>query len=311
MSQVTNLSIPDSPLMMTELQSTLEAIFAALNSIHSGATPPSSAVEPSFWFDTSGTPTYILKCYTTTGGWISIFSVNITKGALSFYRTGGTALASAFALTLLDDDDASTALSTLGITTYIKTLLDDADAGAALTTLGLSAFVKTLVDAADASAFRTLIGAEYSAQPLLHVVDRKALNTAGGTFTTGAWRTRDLNVVMTNEIEGSLLASNQITLPAGTYFIEAKAPGFAVNVHKARLYNTTTDAQIIESLSCNSNTLSPENGYAVVAGKFTLSGESVLELQHYCSRTVSTDGFGYPTNIGSYEYYSDVKIYQY
>jgi hypothetical protein len=131
------LSIPSSPLTMATLKSTLEAIFAAINTVQSGALAPVSAVEPSLWIDTSGTPVYILKLYTT----------------------GGTALASAYALTLLDDADASTALSTLGVTNFAKTILDDANASAVLSTLGFSSFVKTLIAAADATAFKTLIEA--------------------------------------------------------------------------------------------------------------------------------------------------------
>lgn len=152
-----SLSIPGSPLTMAVLKSTLDAILAAINTLQSGASAPASAVEPSLWIDTSGTPVYVLKLYTTMAGWISIVSVNITTGAISFYRTGGTALASNYALTLLDDADASTALSTLGVTAFAKTILDDANASAVLSTVGFSAFVKTLIDAADADAFKTLL----------------------------------------------------------------------------------------------------------------------------------------------------------
>ena len=53
----------------------------------------------------------------------------------------------------------------------------------------------------------------------LHVRDEKAANTPGGTFTASAWQKRDLNTVKTNQISGASLASNQITLPAGTYHV--------------------------------------------------------------------------------------------
>jgi hypothetical protein len=46
-----------------------------------------------------------------------------------------------FAQKLLDDADATTALSTLGVSAYAKTLLDDATAAAARETIGLGGYV--------------------------------------------------------------------------------------------------------------------------------------------------------------------------
>lgn len=57
------------------------------------------------------------------------------------YATGAGTWAlsdfTAFGRSLVDDADASTALTTLGVSTYAKTLLDDIDAAAARATLGL------------------------------------------------------------------------------------------------------------------------------------------------------------------------------
>lgn len=78
------------------------------------------------------------------------------------YATGAQAWAltdlSVFARTLIDDADASTALSTLGLTTFVKTLMDDASAAAFMTTLGISAFIQTLLDDADAATARATLG---------------------------------------------------------------------------------------------------------------------------------------------------------
>lgn len=64
-----------------------------------------------------------------------------------------------FGRSLVDDADASTAMSTLGFSTYHKTLVDDVDASATLTTLGVSTFIKTLLDDADSAAALATLGA--------------------------------------------------------------------------------------------------------------------------------------------------------
>ncbi|NTG22053.1 hypothetical protein G6L00_16575 [Agrobacterium rhizogenes] len=93
---------------------------------------------------------------------------------------------STFIKTLLDDADASTALSTLGVSAYAKTLLDDADGGEALTTLGVSAFIKTLLDDADQGAARTTLGAQAS---LGFTPVNKAGDTGIGSLTLTAGKT--------------------------------------------------------------------------------------------------------------------------
>ena len=143
--------------------------------------------------------------------------------------------------------------------------------------------------------------------PVMHVQDQKASATEGGTFTSGAWRTRVLNTTITNTITGASLAANQITLPAGTYKIDAKCQVYAVNGHKAKIYNITDASDILLGVNQHSAAAAVVGGQGVVSGTFTIAGTKVIELQHQCQTTYATYGFGTPSGWGT-EVYADVFI---
>ena len=145
---------------------------------------------------------------------------------------------------------------------------------------------------------------------LLHVRDEKANGVGGGTNTAGVWQTRTLNTVMTNEISGASLASNQITLPSGTYFIEAFANAGYVNEHKTKLRNITdsSDTLIGQSIyadqatsvnQCNSN----------LVGRFTIASQKTFELQHRTSQSYG-GGFGNASSFGVVEVYANAMIWK-
>lgn len=145
---------------------------------------------------------------------------------------------------------------------------------------------------------------------VLIVVDEKTSGTSGGTFTSGAWRTRDLNTVRHNTIVGASLSSNQITLPAGTYLIEASAPAVYVYINKIRLRNITdgVDAAVGSSAWTGSNDTGAAPSQIIEVITIS-SGQKVFEIQHYCSSTYATSGFGAASAIaGIAEIYTQVKI---
>ena len=55
------------------------------------------------------------------------------------------------------------------------------------------------------------------AQKYLKVIDKKAANTAGGGSSATTWNIRELTDIIDNVGVGATLATNQITLPIGTY----------------------------------------------------------------------------------------------
>lgn len=147
---------------------------------------------------------------------------------------------------------------------------------------------------------------------LLHVQDQKASGTGGGSFANAADRTRDLNTVVTNEITGASLATNQITLPAGTYWIEASAPGLAVDVHRVKLHNVTDATDALLGLNaCTGNGAALLENRSFLCGRFTIAVQKAFELRHRCQTTnAASNGRGNPSNWGETEYYAEVKVWK-
>lgn len=151
-----------------------------------------------------------------------------------------------------------------------------------------------------------------SAPDLYYVREETAEPNDGGTFTSGAWQTRTLNTEVVTEIAGASLSSNQITLPAGTYFIKIVAPAYRTEQTQARLRNITdgvTAVNSIRHLLDNGSFFGLSN---VGAELITIASSKVFELQHRCSSTQATDGFGahFGNNSGETNVWSEVYIYK-
>lgn len=142
----------------------------------------------------------------------------------------------------------------------------------------------------------------------LHVQDQKSTGTDGGSSSATTWNPRTLNTVVTNSISGSSLSSNQITLPAATYYIEVSAPAYNVTGNQLRLYDVTGTATILTGKSHYSN--STVENQAELFGRFTLSTSSALRLDHYTVGATATFGLGVASDSGETEIYADVRIWK-
>ena len=145
--------------------------------------------------------------------------------------------------------------------------------------------------------------------PFLHIQDQKPATVQSGTFTAGAWRTRDLNTVLTNTIDGTSLSDNQITLIAGRYYVESSAPAYNVEKHKIRLFNITkNEYELIGTIEYCSTT----NNRSFLSGQISINDNNILRLEHRCRVSQSNIGFGggQATDFGIYETYSDIKIWR-
>jgi len=124
------------------------------------------------------------------------------------------------------------------------------------------------------------------------VSDVKAYNVDGGSFTLGAWRTRDINTEDSDDSSICTIASNQITLEAGTYICTIKAGGYGVNTHAARLYNISDSAVELVGMTAKTVTGYYATTNSCITGKFTISTQKTFEVQHRCFTSQATSGFG-------------------
>lgn len=123
------------------------------------------------------------------------------------------------------------------------------------------------------------------------IQDQKANGTGGGTFTSGARRTRDLNTIVVDQI-GITLNSNQFILPAGTYIITARAPGNSVASHQAWLRNITEGEDTLTGSTAGCATTVLNHHDSNIMGQFTITASTTFEIQHECSATLAANGFG-------------------
>jgi hypothetical protein len=143
---------------------------------------------------------------------------------------------------------------------------------------------------------------------LLHIQNTQASGGNGGGYTTGSFNTCPLNTVQTNDLGGSPLSSNQITLAAGTYWIDAIIPMHLVGYAQARLRNITDSTTIASSIK--QDDLDTQDQILNIRRRFTLASSKVLELQVRAQFNQTTNGFGAGASFGETEVFADVCIWK-
>ena len=145
--------------------------------------------------------------------------------------------------------------------------------------------------------------------------DVKTSGTDGGTFTAGAWQTRDLNTLTKPSGVGtevqlavSPATTNQLRIEAGTYRIFAIACcGDDPEQNKCKLRNITDSTDTL--IGSSARAPSGGSGNSLIHGFFTIASTKVFELQHRCTSTTLTSGFGDATGVaGVSEVYSSIYI---
>jgi hypothetical protein len=133
----------------------------------------------------------------------------------------------------------------------------------------------------------------------------------------GAWNTRKLNTTLANQMAsiGSVIntSTGQITLPAGSYRVDAAGASYASGNSRVRLQDVTNGVTLGQGITTDTHTDGPggaSDTHAVTTPStmntyFTLAAPAVVELQQYVSNTTP---LGDTTNIGSDQIHIDSYI---
>jgi hypothetical protein len=143
--------------------------------------------------------------------------------------------------------------------------------------------------------------------------DQKTSGTNGGTFTSGANRTRNLNTEVADSAGIGSVASDQITITGGgTFDVLASAPAYFVQRHQLLLWDVTNGATLLVGTSeFATNSGAGVQNRSWLAGPITLAGTVVLELRHRAQDTVASNGFG--VSVGAsftvdHETYASIEL---
>lgn len=134
-----------------------------------------------------------------------------------------------------------------------------------------------------------------ASQHYIRIADVKPSGTTPGSSAAAAWQTRNLNTEQFDTANLAVVAANQITLKAGTYYAHILITMGRSGIQRGRLQNITAGSTLLLSSSMlpySSDNSSP----MLVTGRFTIAVDSVLEVQHYTT-TAITAGLGAPTSI--------------
>lgn len=169
---------------------------------------------------------------------------------------------------------------------------------------------------------------------LYHIIDERSSGTTGDLLTSSTWNTRTLQTEKTDDL-GITTSGNQISLVAGTYWIEAEAVtyfqgssepgGINTIINKLRLRNVTDSTTLLSGLAQKWRVADDGGGNrqaieqtftSQIRGRFTLAGTKSIELQNWVvtaltgtTLSIVTRG-GFAVSSGENEVYADVKIWK-
>ena len=136
-----------------------------------------------------------------------------------------------------------------------------------------------------------------------------ASGTPGGGYTAGADQQLTLNTIKRNVIPGASLVSNQVPLPAGTYYARYSTYMTVLGLSQLIFRNVSDGVDIergmIAKVGVGTNCSFVFDGHAL----FTLAAAKTIEMRIRGTSTRATDGLGEAASFGT-EVYRELEIWK-
>jgi hypothetical protein len=137
--------------------------------------------------------------------------------------------------------------------------------------------------------------------------ETQASGTEGGTpGAAGSFHKRTLNTTVVTTISGCSIASSVITLPAGTYRVNATSPHYLSSIVQIRLRNTTDSTDTLYGQNAFANAATQAN--VPMIGYFTIAASKNFELQYRNNTATALNGLGVSNTYSTSEVYAIIQI---
>ena len=146
---------------------------------------------------------------------------------------------------------------------------------------------------------------------LLHVNETQAPGVKGGSIAAAGLNIRVLNNTVTNTIPGASRTGAQVTLPAGTYEVEARSVSFQTGRARLSLFDVTNNTVKLLGMGSFGSFVDQIQPGQFLIGHLVVTTPSIFELHQFFEVDEPSDfGLGVEVNDGDTEIYAELLIWK-
>lgn len=147
-------------------------------------------------------------------------------------------------------------------------------------------------------------------QPYIYCNDQQANNVNGGSAVIGI-QTRVMNTKVQDTHSLGTLATNVLTIPAGTWYCRAVGPVFAIGRTRLQIWNSTDAANLILGPSEYTDVANLVSINTRLQGIFTIAASKGITVRQWCQAARATNGLGVASNSGlGVEIYTELELWK-